>query len=78
MLVLKQGLTLVAIGSAIGLAMGIGAGRLIGGRRFGIPQNDPVTLAGASLLFLVVGLVACYIPVRRAARIKAMEALRYE
>jgi predicted permease len=78
MLVLKQGMTLVAIGSAIGLAMGVGAGRLISGRRFGIPQNDPVTLTGASLLFLVVGLVACYIPVRRAARIRAMEALRYE
>lgn len=78
MLVLKQGMTLVAIGSAIGLAMGVAAGRLISGRQFGIPQNDPVTLAGGSLLFLVVGLVACYVPVRRAARIRAMEALRYE
>jgi predicted permease len=77
-LVLKQGMTLVAIGSVIGLAMGAGAGRLISGRQFGIPQNDPLTLAVASLLFLVVGLVACYIPVRRAARIRAMEALRYE
>jgi putative ABC transport system permease protein len=71
-------MTLVAIGSVIGLAMGAGAGRLISGRQFGIPQNDPLTLAVASLLFLVVGLVACYIPVRRAARIRAMEALRYE
>lgn len=78
LLILKQGMTLVAIGSAIGLAMGAGAGRAIAGRRFGIPQSDPVTLAGACALFLAVGLVACYLPVRRAARIRAMEALRYE
>jgi putative ABC transport system permease protein len=78
MLVLRQGMTLVVFGSAIGLAMGIGAGRLISGRQFGIPQNDPGTLAVASVLFLAVGLLACYLPVRRASRIRAMEVLRYE
>lgn len=77
LLVLKQGMTLVAIGSAIGLALGAGAGQLMAGRRFGI-QNDPRLLAAAAALFVVVGLVACYLPVRRAARIRAMEALRYE
>jgi hypothetical protein len=77
-LVLRQGMILVVIGSGIGLAMGLGAGRLLSGRRFGIPQSDPMVLAGAAVLFLLVGLVACYVPVRRAARVRAMEALRYE
>jgi putative ABC transport system permease protein len=71
-------MTLVVVGSTIGLALGLGAGRLISGRRFGVPQNDPLVLAGAAVLFLLVGLVACYLPVRRASRIGAVEALRYE
>jgi predicted permease len=77
-LVLRQGMRLVVIGSVIGLALGLGAGKLLSGRRFGIPQADPVVLAGAALLFAVVGLIACYVPVRRAASIRAIEALRYE
>lgn len=77
-LVLRQGMTLVAVGAAIGLALGLGAGKMLAGRQFGVPQSDPVVLGGAALLFVVVGLVACYVPVRRAARIRAMEALRYE
>jgi putative ABC transport system permease protein len=71
-------MTLVIVGSTIGLTLALGAGRLLSGRQFGIPQNDPVTLAGAALIFAIVGLLACYVPVRRAARIRAMEALRYE
>jgi predicted permease len=77
-LVLRQGMRLVVIGSAIGLALGLGAGKLLSGRRFGVPQADPVVLIGAGLLFAIVGLVACYLPVRRAASIRATEALRYE
>jgi putative ABC transport system permease protein len=77
-LVLRQGMRLVAIGSAAGLLLGLGAGRLLAGRRFGIPQFDPLVLVGAALLFALIGLAACYMPVRRAVRIRATEALRYE
>jgi predicted permease len=77
-LVLKQGMRVVAVGATIGLLLGLGAGRLLAGRRFGIPQADPAVLVGAAALFVLIGLVACYAPVRRAARIRAMEALRYE
>ena len=69
---------LVAFGSIVGLALGLGAGKLLSGRQYGIPQFDPVVLAGAAALFALVGLAACYVPVRRAIRIRATEALRYE
>jgi ABC-type antimicrobial peptide transport system permease subunit len=71
-------MTLVIVGSTSGLTVALGAGRLLSGRLFGIPQYDPVTLAGAAWIFASVGLLAWYVPVRRAARIRAMEALRYE
>jgi putative ABC transport system permease protein len=77
-LVLGQGMRLVAVGSICGLALGLGAGRLLSGREYGIPQFDPLVLAGAASLFAFVGLIACYVPVRRAVRIRAVEALRYE
>lgn len=77
-LVLGQGMRLVAFGSIAGLTLGLGAGKLLSGRQYGIPQFDPVVLAGAAALFALVGLAACYVPVRRAIRIRATEALRYE
>jgi predicted permease len=77
-MVLRQGMTLVAIGSVIGLLLGAGAGQVLSGARFGTPPPDASTFAGATLLFAIVGLAACYIPARRATRIAAMEALRYE
>jgi ABC-type antimicrobial peptide transport system permease subunit len=43
-----------------------------------VPGLDVATFAGATLLFALVGLFACYVPVRRAARIQAMDALRCE
>jgi ABC-type antimicrobial peptide transport system permease subunit len=43
-----------------------------------VPALDLQTFAGAALLFALVGLIACYLPLRRAARIQAMDALRCE
>jgi len=45
---------------------------------FGVPPLDPVTFGGATVLFAVIGLAACYVPARRATRIDATEALRHE
>jgi hypothetical protein len=81
-LVLRQGIALVVSGATIGLLLGLAAGRLVMGRGFGpgveVPFFDATTFFGAALLFAAVGLLACYAPVRRAARLGAMEALRYE
>ncbi|MPY88690.1 MAG: FtsX-like permease family protein [Luteitalea sp.] len=77
-MVLRQGLSLVIIGSAIGLMLAAAGSRLLVRLLFSVPPLDPVTFSGAALLFAVVGLVACYLPARRATRIDAMTALRYE
>ena len=77
-MILRQGMSLVVIGSAIGLTLAAGASRLLTRLLFGLPPIDPVTFMGAAALFAAVGLAACYIPARQATRIDAMEALRYE
>jgi putative ABC transport system permease protein len=46
--------------------------------RFDVKPYDPVTLVSTVLLLLVTGVVACWIPARRAARVDPMVALRYE
>jgi len=76
-MILRQSMKLVLIGSAIGLLVGFGVGKAVAAR-FGVPSADLTILAGAAALFAVVGLAACYMPARRATRIGAMEALRYE
>jgi putative ABC transport system permease protein len=76
-MVLRQSMRLVAIGSAIGLLLGFGVGKAVAAR-FGVPSADVTTIAGAAVLFAIVGLAACYLPARRATRISAMKALHYE
>ena len=77
-MVLREGLTLVVVGSAVGLVLAAGGSRLLVRMLFGVPPLDPVSFGGAAALFGAVGLIACYMPVRRAVRINAVEALRYE
>jgi putative ABC transport system permease protein len=77
-MVLRQGMTLVTMGSAIGLLCGGGAAVLLSGSGIGTPPLDPSVFVATAILFAVVGLIACYLPVRRATRLGAIEALRYE
>jgi predicted permease len=78
MLVLKQGMVLAAGGAAIGLGLTLLLGRVISTLLFGVSGRDPLTLAGVSLALVMVALVACYIPARRAAGVDPLVALRYE
>jgi len=77
-IVLGQGMALVAAGAGIGLVLALAAGRLVTGFLFGAPSVDPLVYAGATLIFLVIGLAACCVPARRAVAIDAMEALRVD
>jgi len=77
-MVLRQGMLLVGIGGGIGLLLGAAVGTLLSGPRFGVAPPDGVLFVGVATLFGLVGLAACYVPARRATRIGAMEALRYE
>jgi putative ABC transport system permease protein len=77
-LVLKKGLTLIAVGLAIGVAGALALTRALASLLYGVTPTDPVTFVVVSLLLTAVGLLACYIPARRATKIDPISALRYE
>ena len=77
-MVLGQGLVLAVIGVAVGLLAIIPLRRVLLSQVFGISATDPLTLVIVSLLLMIVALLACYIPARRATRVDPLDALRYE
>jgi putative ABC transport system permease protein len=77
-LMLWQGLRPAVAGMAIGLLVAIAAGRVIQGLLYEVQPHDPMTFAGVSAGLLVVVLVACAIPARRASTVAPAEALRGE
>jgi putative ABC transport system permease protein len=68
----------LAIGIGIGVSVSLAVGRILQNRIWGINSAHPLTLAAVALLLTAVGLVACYIPARRATKVDPMVALRYE
>jgi predicted permease len=77
-MVMRQGIALAVAGSAIGLLLSAGAAQALAVFLFGVPPLDPIVFGGAAVLFLAVGLAACYLPARRATAIDPLTALRYE
>jgi predicted permease len=77
-LILRGGLKLILLGVAIGLAGAAAVTRFLANVLFNIRPDDAATFAGVSLLLILVTLIACYIPARRALRIDPASALRQE
>ena len=75
-MILGEGGGLVTIGLVLGVTGALFAGRVIRGILFGIEPNDPLTLISAALTMAVIGIVACWIPALRAARVDPAITMR--
>jgi predicted permease len=77
-LVMRESMLLVAIGIAIGLGAALASRRLVETLLFGLAPSDPRSIAAAIATMVAVSAIAGYLPARRASRVDAMVALRYE
>src|SRR5262249_39506107 len=77
-LVLRHGMTLAGIGVGLGILAALGLTHVLTNLLYGVNPGDPLTIAGVSLLLLLIALLACWLPARRAARVNPMAALRQE
>jgi predicted permease len=77
-LILGESLLLVFAGVVIGVPIVFAAGKWVSSLLFGVNPADPLAIALAAVLMFLVGIVACYVPGRRAMRVDPMIALRYE
>ena len=75
-LILKQGMSMVLTGVVLGLVGSVLVARVLSRMLYGVSGSDPVSLAGAVGVLLVVALVACYLPARWASRVDPLVALR--
>jgi putative ABC transport system permease protein len=77
-LVVRQGMTQVLIGLALGLAGGWFASRFLAGQVYGLSATDPLTFVAVPLGLAAVALLANYLPARRATRVDPLAALRQD
>ncbi len=77
-MILGQGMVVIGIGLVIGLVASFGLMRLLRSLLFGVGENDLVTFIAITVVLLLVALLACFIPARRATKVDPLVALRYE
>ena len=77
-MILGQGLRTVLLGVAIGIVISLAVTWTMQSLLFGVTAADPLTFAAVIVLLLIVAMLACYFPARRAAKVDPMVALRYE
>jgi putative ABC transport system permease protein len=76
--VLLRGMAPVLVGAVAGLGAALFLGRVLGDLLYEVKPADPIALAGAAVMVLLVALASCWIPARRATRVDPLVALRYE
>jgi ABC-type antimicrobial peptide transport system permease subunit len=75
-LILSQGMLLVAIGIAIGIALSLLSGRALSKVLYGVSAGDLFSFIGPSLVLTIVAAVACYLPARAASKVEPLAGLR--
>ena len=73
-----HGMKLIGLGLMIGLLASVILARMMSSLLFGVSTTDSITFGLVAVGLLVVGLLACYIPARRATKVDPLVALRYE
>lgn len=77
-LALRQSLTVVFVGIALGSILAVYSTRLISSFLYGLTPTDPLTIVFASFVLVMVASLACYFPARRATKVDPLTALRHE
>jgi len=77
-MILGEGMAVIGIGIVIGLSAAFVLMRLLNSFLFGVSATDPFTFAAITAVLIGAGLLACYVPARRATKVDPLEALRYE
>ena len=75
-MVVSQGTRVVVIGVVIGIAVALAATRLLGTLLYGVKPVDPIVFAGMSVMMIAIGVLASYMPARRASSVDPIESLR--
>ncbi len=77
-LIIRNGLTLTLVGVVIGVGGALALTRLLRTLLFGVTPTDALTFVTVSAVLIVVAMLACYLPARRATKVDPLVALRYE
>lgn len=77
-MVVRQGLALLARGIVIGVGTSLVLARIVASQLWGVSPYDPLTMAAVVVLLLGIGLLACWVPARRATGVNPLAALRCE